>query len=250
MIDVFKSDRKIDWDTLKSRDQIVAQSNDLIRKAKYDLSSKELKIMDYLISKIKPDDLKFNVIQTSLYEMSNIFNLSRSGKVYNDLTKSFRSLRAKEVIIKNEETDSVTVTGWLTEFRVTRTGIVTAKISSDLAPYLLRLKESGYYTQHLLNDTIKLNSKYSIRLYKLVREANKNRGKTTPEIALSPDEFQELMSSPSSYSTGQFKQNVLDKAIDEINKEILDMDLSISSVKEGRRIQRFIVKNNHYPIKI
>ena len=169
-----------------------------------------------------------------LYELSNIFDLKRSGKVYSDLTKSFRQLCFKEVVIHNKEYDTVTITGWLTEFTVTSTGVITAKISADLAPHLLKLKEKGYYTQHLLNDTIKLNSKYAIRLYKLVREANKNKGKTTPEVSLTPYEFQELMNSPVSYSAGQFRQNILEKAIDEINKEIYDMDLNIYSEKRTK----------------
>lgn len=199
--------------------------------------------MDYLISKIKPDDKEFYIINTSLYELAKLFGLNRSGKVYSDLTKSFRALRSKEVIIYNEYFNIAIVTGWLTQFKVSQTGQLTAQISEELAPYLLKLKETGHYTQHVLNDTIKLSSKYAIRLYKLMRESDKTKGKITSSITMTPVEFKELMNSPSSYSTGQFKQNILDKAIEQINKEIEDMHLVIDCQKKGRRIVNFTITN-------
>src|SRR5699024_11564542 len=75
----------------------------LITKAKYDLTTNEIKVMDYIISKIKPDDEEFDVVDSSLYEISKVLGLKRSGRTYNQLTNTLRNLRQKEVIIYNEE---------------------------------------------------------------------------------------------------------------------------------------------------
>ena len=52
----------------------VAEHNDLITKARHDLTARELKIMDFIISKIKPTDNTFLTVKTSMYELSNILD--------------------------------------------------------------------------------------------------------------------------------------------------------------------------------
>ncbi|MBM6414874.1 replication initiation protein, partial [Lacticaseibacillus paracasei] len=66
---LWTSDRDFNKDEI--RDQryfLVAEHNDLITKARHDLNARELKIMDYVVSKIKPNDEHFNLIDTSMYE--------------------------------------------------------------------------------------------------------------------------------------------------------------------------------------
>src|SRR5690625_5931206 len=113
--ELFNSDRDFSEDVIKQQNMVVAQHNDLITKAKYDLTTNEIKVMDYIISKIKPDDEEFDVVDSSLYEISKVLGLKRSGRTYNQLTNTLRNLRQKEVIIYNEETETATVTGWLKE---------------------------------------------------------------------------------------------------------------------------------------
>lgn len=250
MSQLFSSDRDFSYEVLKQQNMVVAQHNDLITKAKYDLSTNEIKVMDYIISKIKPDDEEFHTVHSSLYEIANVLGLKRSGRTYNQLTDTLRNLRQKEVIIYNEETETATITGWLQEFDVTRTGQVEVKISLKLAPYLLALKSKGHYTQHVLSDTIQLDSKYSIRLYKLIREADKHRGKVMPSISHTPEKLAELMSAPKSYdSWGRLNDKVIKPAIDEINLKIDDMDLELHTKKRGRKVVEVDIYNVFYPIK-
>ena len=250
MNEFFSSDRDFSEDVVKQQSMVVAQHNDLITKAKYDLTTHEIKVMDYIISKIKPDDEEFDTVHSSLYEISNVLGLKRSGRTYNQLTNTLRNLRQKEVIIYNEDTETATVTGWLQEFDVTRTGQVEAKISLKLAPYLLELKSKGHYTQHVLSDTIQLDSKYSIRLYKLMREADKNRGKIAPVIKHTPEELAVLMSAPKSYASwGRLNDKVIKPAIDEINLKIIDMDLELHTKKRGRKVVEVEIYNTFYPRK-
>ena len=159
---LFDTDRNFNDDITDQSFYYVVTHNDLITKATHDLTARELKMMDFVISKIKPDDRNFNIVETSLYEMGQLFGYSRSGKNYSDLAKAIGALRKKEVLILDEQDRTITQTGWVESAKYHENGQVEIRLSSDLAPYLLQLKSD--YTQYRLFDTVQLDSKYSIRL--------------------------------------------------------------------------------------
>lgn len=244
---LFKSDRNFNDDIDDQSYYYVVTHNDLITKASHDLTARELKMMDFVISKIKPDDRNFNVVETSLYEMGQLFGYARSGKNYSDLAKAIGTLRKKEVLILDEQDRTITQTGWVQSAKYHESGQVQIELSPDLAPYLLQLKSD--YTQYRLFDTVQLDSKYSIRLYKLMREANKDKGKTCPTLQATPEELARMMGAPKSYSFGQFNQKVLTPAMDEINLKIDDMDLEIHKGTRGRKVVHVEIYNTFYPRK-
>lgn len=247
MNELFKNDRNFNDEIIKQRHMFVAEHNDLITKADHDLTANELKVMDLVISKIKPTDDDFYEVDTSLYEIANVFDLKRSGKTYNNIANALRSLRAKEVLIYSKNSRAVTITGWLERAIIEENGQVSIRINEQFAPFLLDLTSD--YTQYRLIDTVQLDSKYSIRLYKLMREADKRRGKITPVIKDSPDEIADMLSAPESYNWSRLKQNVLDRAINEINLKIEDMELELYTQKRGRRVVEVEIHNTFYPRK-
>lgn len=220
----------------------VVEHNDLISKARQDLTARELKIMDFVISKIKPNDTSFITVNTSMYELTNILDLQRSGRNYSELAKNIGELRKKEVLIYNKDNKSVTQTGWVSEATYKENGQVEILLSSKLAPYLLDLKDN--YTQYLLKDTVQLKSKYAILLYKLMREADKDRGKKIAILQGTPDDFAEWLGAPKSYTYGRLKDNILNKAIEEINLKIEDMDLELFQARNGRKVVHVEVTNH------
>ena len=132
----------------------VVEANDIINKARHDLTARELKLMDFVISKIMPDDDKFHVIKTSMYELTKVLNIKQNGKNYADMAKTIGELRKKEVLIHDEEERTITQTGWVQSAKYHENGQVEIELSPNLAPHLLGLKNN--YTQHLLLDTTKL----------------------------------------------------------------------------------------------
>ena len=155
---IWTNDRNFNRDEVPDqRFYYVAEHNDLITKARHDLNAQELKIMDFVVSKIKPTDEKFNIIDTSMYEISQVLGMKRSGRTYSQLATNLNDLRKKDVFIYNDEERSVTMTGWLETAKVWENGKVQIRINEDFAPYLLQLR--GNYTQHLLVDTVQLNSR-------------------------------------------------------------------------------------------
>lgn len=242
-LDLWTNDRNFNAEDVEDQKRyFVVEHNDLITKARHDLNAQELKIMDFVVSKIKPDDDKFNVIDTSMYEISQMLGMKRSGRTYSQLASNLNDLRKKDIFIYNDEERSVTMTGWFETAKVWENGQVQLRINEDFAPYLLTLK--GNYTQHLLFDTVQLNSRYSILLYKLMRETDKDRGKKTTVLRGTPEEFKEWLGAPKSYSFNSLKTQVLQKAIDEINLKISDMQLEILTAKRGRKIVQVDIRNN------
>ena len=240
---IWKSDRAFAIDEYEQQQYYyVVEANDLITKARHELTARELKIMDFVISKIQPKDQYFSLVKTSMYELTKVLNLKRNGKNYSDLAKTLNTLRKKDVVIYDKERKRVTQTGWLSQSSYEENGQVELLISNELAPYLLGLKSN--YTQYLLIDTVKLKSKYAILLYKLMRECDKSNGEKIAILHGSPEEFKEWLGAPKSYSYNSLKNQVLKKAIEEINLKIDDMDLEIYQRKRGRTVVEVEIHNN------
>ena len=198
--------------------------------------------MDFVISKIMPDDNNFHVVKTSMYELTKVLNINQNGKNYADMAKAIGDLRKKEVLIHDEERRTITQTGWVQSAEYHENGQVEIELSPKLAPHLLGLKNN--YTQHLLLDTTKLKSRYSILLYKLMRECDRDNGRSIAILQGTPEEFIEWLGAPKEYNYGRFKDNVLKKAVEEINLKIEDMDLEIFQARYGRKVVQVEIHNN------
>ena len=63
------------------------------------------------------------------------------------------------------------------------------------------------------------------------------------------DELKMLLSAPEAYSWPDLRKNVLNRAIDEINLQIDDMDLQLNVGKRGRKVVHVEIANLFYPRK-
>ena len=97
------------------------------------------------------------------------------------------------------------------------------------------------YTQYFLEQTAKMKSVYSIRLFQILsawRKKLSNTGKPTPiykieemrlQLGIEPEEYERMY---------DFKTKILDIALREINKKT-DMGVDYIQVKQGRKIAGF-----------
>ena len=240
---IWQNDRNFALDKYEQQQYYyVVESNDLISKAKHDLTTNQLKIIDFLISKIKPDDKDFEELETSMYELTNVLEIKRSGRTYNQIADTLDDLRKKEVTIYNQDRESIVRTGWVSSAEYFKNGKVILSFDKKLAPYLLDLSKN--YSQYLLIDTVKLKSKYAILLYKLMREADRDNGKSITILQGTPEEFKDWLGAPKNYNYGRLKENVLKKAIEEINLKIDDMNLEILQGRYGRKVVQVEIHNN------
>ncbi len=77
-----------------------------------------------------------------------------------------------------------------------------------------------------------------------MRECDKDKGKSIAILQGTPEEFKEWLGAPTDYTYGRFKDNVLKKAVEEINLKIEDMDLEILQARRGRKVTQVEIHNN------
>lgn len=114
------------------------------------------------------------------------------------------------------------------------------KLNPDMTSFFLELKKN--FSQPLLLDFMKMRSPYSMAIWHLIqREMKSNKPKTTEEIEfyVSLEELRQVTGTENKLKQlVNFKERVLDKAINEI-KETAWVDITYTNVKSGRTVIGF-----------
>lgn len=219
------------------KDYIVTKSNKLIT-CNYDLSLQEQKIILTLASMVQPQDTEFKEYEFKIKEFIKLLDVKDQSK-YTELPKITKELKKKVFEIK-EGTDIIQVS-WLGGVRYkTKEGLLILSLDKGLKPYMLELKE--LYTSYKLENVLSLKSKYSIRIYEVLKS---NLFKKQVEIEL--EELKSMVGAKEkAYSIyNNFKNRVLTKAQEEINSKT-DISFECKEIKTGRKVTsiRFIIKQN------
>ena len=216
---------------LEARNYKVVKSNDLVQKSRFQLSAQEQKIILYLISKIKPDHEKFETQALSIGEFCRVCGININGKNYNDIKSAVKELADKSIWVMLDNGEE-TVIRWIERpFFNKRAGTIRVKFDDYMKPYLLQLHER--FTQFELLYTLAMKSQYSIRLYEILKSYEYKRN-----IVLSIKELKEQLFATQYSRYPDFKRNVLDKALKEID-ELSDLNISYQVIKEGRTYTKF-----------
>lgn len=220
--------------------RLVVKSNFLIE-ASYKLSSVEQKIILSLATRIKKEDQEFHKYSFNLGELSKFLGLN-SNNDYNYLQETTKTLLSKVLILKNEK--SLLQTHWFESVEYfEQTGTVTMRFSPDLKPFLLQLKEN--FTKFQLKYAIQLKSRFSIRIYELLKqyETIGSREFLLTElrdmIGVNPDEYPLY---------GNFKAKVLKIAQKELRAKT-DLSFDFEEIKIGRSVGkiRFNISRQDIP---
>lgn len=202
----------------------VVKSNDLIQKAKYYLTMNEQKLINYVISMIKPTDEVFCKYTISASEFAELCGVSKDN-IYRDFKKMIDSLDEKVFWV--EQTDITYKFRWFSEAEYNKAeGTITVMLHSRIKQYLLQLKDN--FTQYELWNVLSLKSKWSIRLYELFRSYNYQK-----RVVISVEELKKLLNAESYTNFYNFKVKVLEKAKADIN-EYTDIRFEYDIEKGGR----------------
>lgn len=216
---------------------IVTKSNKLIT-ANYDLSLQEQKIILTLASMVQPQDTEFKEYEFKIKDFIALLGIKDQSK-YTELPKITRDLKKKVFDIR-EGTDIIQVS-WLGGVRYkTKEGTLILSLDKGLKPYMLELKEK--FTRYRLENILTMKSKYSIRIYELLKS---NQFKKCWEIHL--DELKTILKADEkSYSIYQnVKNRIIIKAQKEL-KEKTDICFDFEEIKTGRKVTsiKFFIKDN------
>jgi hypothetical protein len=207
--------------------QLVIKSNALIE-ASYRLSSIEQKIILTLATKIKKDDKEFREYYFNLRSMANFLGLN-SNSDYDYLREVTRNLLSKVIEIKTE--DALLQTHWLESVKYfDNNSTVELRFNPELKPFLLQLKKN--FTKYQLKYAIQLKSKFSIRIYELLKQYEGIGSRL-----LSLEDLREYLGiRADEYSLyGDFKRKVLKVAQKELNAKT-DISFNFEEIKTGRKV--------------
>jgi plasmid replication initiation protein len=220
---------------------VVRQSNELIE-ASYKIASVgEARLIRMLIAQIQPDDEDFKTYRIGVTEFARFFGLSEeSSKVYEQVKKSARALREREIFL--EKGKSWLSTGWLSFAQYKEgSGFVEVRFDKALKPYLLGLK--GYYTQYELEKIVSFKSGYAMRLFELLKKEQFKANDTGYfKRSFEYDELRGLFGiKKNEYAFFKdFRLGVIEIAVREINA---NPDIKITQVdypKTGRKVSHVV----------
>lgn len=212
-----------------SNRQVVKQSYQLVN-ARYDLNPFEMKLILNALTEIKLEDRQFFTRKVSVKQLERELKVQINPT---QLKEQCMELFKKPIHIPKptkKNGKGFLIASWFATIEYfEETHELEYEISPKLAPYLLELK--GRITKTHLQYILPMKSFYSMRIYTLLKEYERIGSRT-----FVVSELQELLSVGESLKGyNQFKVNVLNKAIKDINKTDIFIELE-ESKKERKKV--------------
>lgn len=226
--------------TIDTRDSIkVVTKNELIMaRGLSELSLKSRKVLYLALSQCEQTDTEFYTYEVSLDELSALLGVGKNH-VYETIDIITSELMGKYLEARVSGQKKFRKINLFSMCECDN-GLVRFKLNPDLTTFLLGLQRD--FTQLLLQDTLRMQSVYSISIWHLMQKAMHSRkpGVSQPiEFELSLEELRTVTGTEDKFpQIGMWKVRILDKAI----REIEDNDLAkitYTHIKEGRKIVGF-----------
>ncbi|MGL2581825.1 RepB family plasmid replication initiator protein [Helicobacter pylori] len=225
----------------KSQAYKVTQDNRFIYVKYGDTTANELKFFYYVISKLNSlNDKDFELHEVPISEILGEALSHESEDNYTYIKNLCRSLSKRiledETLVfdpvtnKKEEMFEVMAIFKRIQY-LKKKAVICYQLNDCLKPYLLGLRKN--FTQIPLQHILPINSGYAIRIYQmLLCELNQNRN----EIEMNLLYLQDVLCVPKSmYKWDNFKRNVLDPSLKEINATT-DIVADYRTIKERQKI--------------
>ena len=204
-----------------------------LAEARYRLSLQAQKIYLYAVSLIDEDNEDFEIIQFRLIDFARESG-SDETRLYKDIDDITDELM--RAFFKVQVNDNAWEKYNLMSSCKYDNGTLSIKFDTDMKPYLLNLKEK--YSKHFLDTTIQFRSKYSIRIYQILK-ANEYKVKYYRLESLDFDlvDLKEMLGLKKNQykSFKDFRVNVLEIAQNEINEKS-DIKFTYDTVTQGRKV--------------
>lgn len=220
-------------DKIVERNNIVVKGNDLIQKSRYSLSIQQQKIITYIISQINPFDEELQLYEFNVKKFCDVCGIdNRNGTIYTNLKKHIKELADKSMWI---ETDSgiETLVRWIEKPYIDKkNGTIKIKIDNDLKPYLLQLTEN--FTRYELGYTMNFSSKYSFRLYELIKSLHYHKLEEY-RYRIDIETLKKRIDATNYENYKDFNKRALKPAINEINA-YSDTNITYNTIYSGRKV--------------
>lgn len=213
----------------KKRNYKVVKSNEIIQKARYELNVLELKVLSYIFSMIRPNDKINQIYEVSINDFCKICGIDiNNGKNYLEIKQVLKNLRDKSFYLQTANGKETTV-GWLNKVWIDKgNGTIQVRLDEDIERYLIGLFDN--YTQYELISTLPMQSKYSFRIYELLKSYAYQQ-----EHIFDIDKLKESLMADHYKNFKDFRVKVLEYAINEINL-YTDLQVEYVPILKGRKV--------------
>lgn len=222
--------------------ELVIQHNRLIE-ARYNLSLQEKRMVLWLASRMKSDDLDFKDYKLSIKDFAEMANITNK-KLYEEVMAITEKLMKRVMKIRNIQTNRTIQVSWLSSAEYLHNeGAVLLCFDPKLKLYLLSLKQE--FTKLSLADLFELKSIYSIRIFELLVQYEPI-GKREISLAdlrsycgIQEKEYSDYF---------DMKRKVIERAKSEINAKT-EYKIDYREIKESRRVvsvEWTIKKQTHF----
>jgi plasmid replication initiation protein len=225
----------------------VLQDN-VISRASHDLSATALKIKAYAMS-LLPYELDNLVINFTFADFCRATGYEAGGESYTLFIEAAQECMDSKISIDTSPLDKNK--GIWASFSLF-TGVIINKetrvVSIEFNPRLAELLKAfqRIYSKIYLHDLGRLQGRYSIHLFEIATTYSFLKGKQgnpcdTWYFEMTIEELRKIFSLQCDMykETKQLKQKILDRALDEINKAGLGVELSVVSEKQGRIVFQY-----------
>lgn len=215
----------------------VVQANSLIG-GKQALKLNSAKLIRSAIMQVVRDDKELIPYVITIKKLAELLGVPTSN-IYRDI-ESITDDILKHPVYVREVSKGKTVRfikiPWVSRCEYNADVGIALKLNEELKPFLVNLRD--HYTQYTLGEVLAMKSVYAIRIFEILQ--SKIMCSEIPRdgvhVVISVDELRECCSCEDKYPAfGNFKDKVLDKAKDEINRVTL-YDLEYEYQKTGRTV--------------
>lgn len=210
-----------------NQELVVTKANKLVE-ASYRLNVSEQRVMALLVTQINPNDEDFHPYRFKVADLEALLE-TKNNKAYREARELTYGLLKK--VLQIQEPDGLLQVSWLSSAKYYRgKGEVELCFDPTLKPYLLQLQER--FTTYKLRYVVKLRSRYSVRLYELLKQYE-SLGKRSFELA----ELRRILGLSDSELAlwADFRRKVLEVAMRELPKKT-DLGFSYTVRKRGRAV--------------
>jgi plasmid replication initiation protein len=212
--------------------EIVKKPDELI-KMRGEFSESELKLSTYLIAQLEENKY--------IYQINIKDYLKKFDKKIGDFDYLYEvalNLSKKQFKMFDRVNKRFSIYNFFGAVEYSN-GVLEIEFSSKLMKYLLQIKNN--YLRYEIKNIMSLDSKYSIRLYEILKNKYEKTKKFRKDcfFRIGVDELKEVLRVPRSYRYGIFKKRILEKAQSEL-KEKTDIYFSFEEIKKGRKVDEIV----------
>lgn len=205
----------------------VVKDNLLIRQARNNLSKVEMKLLNYSISLVKPDDEDFKAYRIRKSDFALLAELD-STHINRGFKKIAEEIKKKYFWFENDEREKYV--DWFYLDNLKEKGYIELRLDPVIKEYIIGLKQN--FTEYELFNILSLNTKYAITLYEFFK-SYQYKGWTEIEVERFKEHIGATKTTYDKFS--ELKRRILDTVIDDINLKT-DLDVSYKCLDAKKKV--------------